>query len=127
MKSPDGPDSYIGLNGPYYIRIEDDGRVVYGFRSGTRHGNPNNVLHGGAIIGFLDTVIGRMIVHATKRNCATISLDTRFVAPAPIGSWIEGRVTIKKVTKSMAFVEAEATADGELVATASAIFRVFGG
>jgi acyl-coenzyme A thioesterase PaaI-like protein len=125
MKSPDGTESYIGVNGPYYLRIGDNGRVVYGFRGETRHGNPNKVMHGGAVIGFLDTVIGRMIVHETKRNCATISLDTRFVAPAPIGAWIEAHITIKKMTKTMVFAEADALADGELVATASAIFRLF--
>jgi uncharacterized protein (TIGR00369 family) len=118
---------YIGANGPYYWQRSDDGRVLYGFVGDARHANPNGVLHGGAIIGFLDTVIGRLIVHETGRNCATIALDTRFVAPAPIGSWIEARIQLSKTTASMAFVDAQVTADGQLVVTASAIFRLFSG
>jgi acyl-coenzyme A thioesterase PaaI-like protein len=116
---------FVAVNGPYYWRRDDAGELRYLFFSEQRHANPNRVVHGGAILGFLDTVIGKAVVHQTRRNCATIALDSRFVAPAAVGVWIEGRVSIKKLTRSLAFVDGEASADGELLATVSAIFRLF--
>ncbi len=116
---------FVTVNGPYYWRRDDSGLLEYRFFSEQRHANPNGVLHGGAILGFLDTVIGKAIVHETKRNCATISLDSRFVAAAPVAAWIVGRVSIKKVTRSLAFADGEASADGNLLVTATTIFRLF--
>lgn len=119
-----GPGGYIENNGPYYWRT-DDGRVSYGFIADARHANPSGVVHGGAIMGFVDTVMGRYIMHKTGRRCATIALDTRFVAAAPVGSWIETHTAITQQTGSMAFIDTQATADGRLVVTVSAIFKLF--
>jgi acyl-coenzyme A thioesterase PaaI-like protein len=83
------------------------------------------VLHGGAILGFLDTILGHVVVQETGKRCATVALDGRFVAAAPPGTWISGRVTARKVTRSLAFLDAEATAGDTLLVTATAIFRVF--
>jgi acyl-coenzyme A thioesterase PaaI-like protein len=71
---------FIGLNGPYYWRRDADGRLEFGFQTDARHANPNGVLHGGAVLGFLDTILGHAIVDETRKRCATIALDSRFIA-----------------------------------------------
>jgi acyl-coenzyme A thioesterase PaaI-like protein len=119
------PEGFIGHNGPYYWRRDSAGRIEFGFQSDQRHSNPNGVLHGGAVLGFLDTILGHVVVQETGKRCATVALDGRFVAATPSGQWITGRVTARKVTRSLAFLDAEATAGGTLLVTATAIFRVF--
>jgi uncharacterized protein (TIGR00369 family) len=121
-----GPlEGFIEGNGPYYWRRDAAGRLEFGFQSDARHLNPHGVLHGGAILGFLDTILGYVVVHETQRRCATITLDTRFMASAPAGQWISGRAEVKRLTRSLAFVDAEATANGTLLVTATAVSRIF--
>jgi acyl-coenzyme A thioesterase PaaI-like protein len=118
-------DGFMANNGPYYLRRLPEGGHEYGFQSDTRHRNPNNVLHGGAIIGFLDTIMGHFAASSSKRLTATIGFDCRFLAGAPPGSWIEGRVIMRRMTRTLAFVDGEASANDTLLVAASGIFRVF--
>jgi acyl-coenzyme A thioesterase PaaI-like protein len=120
-------DGFMANNGPYYLRRIPEGGYAYGFQSDARHRNPNNVLHGGAIIGFLDTIMGHFAAASTKRPTATIGFDTRFLASTQPGPWIEGRTIMRRMTRTLAFVDGEAIADGKLLVTASGIFRVFEG
>jgi len=78
-------DGFIGHNGPYFWRPGSEGGFEFGFQTDARHGNPNGVLHGGAVLTFLDTILGFVVVHEAKRPCATVSLDSRFIATAPPG------------------------------------------
>ena len=118
-------NGYIAHNGPYYVKKLPDGALIFGFQADDRHTNPNNVLHGGALSGFADTVFGYSIVHGLGRNCATISLTTEFMAGVPWGSWIEASVHVKRTTKSMAFVDTNLTLDGDIVLSATGVFRLF--
>lgn len=118
-------DGFMQNNGPYYLRRIGESGYEYGFQSDARHRNPNNVLHGGALLGFLDTVMGHFAASSAKRPTATIGFDSRFLASAQPGSWIEGRVTMRRLARTLAFVDGEASANGALLVTASGIFRVF--
>ena len=69
-------DGFIGLSGPYYWREDLAGQPEFGFQTDARHGNPNGVLHGGAVLTFLDTILGHAVVRGAQRPCATISLDS---------------------------------------------------
>ena len=117
-------DGLIGLLGPYYWRLEGETHV-YGFQSDARHGNPNGVIHGGALTAFADTLTGHLIEHACGRKCATIALDSRFVAAGKVGAWVEGRARLRKLTNSLAFLDVDLTAEGELIVTTQCVYRVF--
>jgi acyl-coenzyme A thioesterase PaaI-like protein len=118
-------DGFMGNNGPYFLRRLDEGGYTYAFQTDERHGNPNGVLHGGAILGFLDSIMGHFASSAAKHPTATIGFDTRFLTSAKPGAWIEGRVNMRRLTRTLAFVDGEAISDGALLVTASGIFRVF--
>jgi len=118
-------EGYIGLAGPFFCRRNEDGCYAYGFLSDARHGNPNGVLHGAAILTFVDTMLGHAVVASTGRKCATVALTSQFVAGVPTGSWISGRVDIRRLTKTLAFLDAEARSNDVLLVTATAVFRVF--
>lgn len=117
---------YMALSGPFYWREREEGGYDYGFMSDERHANPNRVLHGGALTTFVDTMLGHAVVKASGRPCATIALNSQFVAGAPIGQWISGQARMQKLTRSLAFIEGEARAGDALLITCTAIFRVFG-
>ncbi|MFO1082003.1 MAG: PaaI family thioesterase [Reyranellaceae bacterium] len=116
---------FIGHNGPYFWGTDPAGEFVYGFQSDDRHGNPNGVLHGAAITAFVDTFLGHTVVMRTARPCATVALNTQFVAGVATGPWIGGRARIRQLTRTMAFLDAEAFAGDTLLLTATAIFRLF--
>jgi acyl-coenzyme A thioesterase PaaI-like protein len=67
------------------------------------------------------------VVATTGHRCATIALDSQFVAAIRTGQWIDGRTRIRKLTKTLAFLDAEASSGETLLLTATAIFRVFPG
>jgi acyl-coenzyme A thioesterase PaaI-like protein len=118
-------DNFERLNGPFYRRMASDGSATYGFHSDARHGNSNGVIHGGALVLFLDHMMGHYLASVVQCPTATIGLDSRFIAGVSPGPWIEGSVTIRRRARTLAFVDGEASADGKLLATASGIFRVF--
>ncbi|QCK88130.1 PaaI family thioesterase [Phreatobacter aquaticus] len=118
-------EGFIGLAGPYFWREDGENAVEYGFRSELRHGNPNGVLHGGSVSTFVDTVIGCEVMRLTGRRCATINLNLQFVAGARAGDWVSARVTVKKLTRALAFIDGEVMAGDQLIMLASAVFRVF--
>jgi len=118
-------EGYIGVSGPFFWRRDGNGHFAYGFLSDSRHGNPNGVLHGAAILTFVDTILGHAVVSVTGRKCATISLTSQFIAGVPTGGWISGRADIRQLKKSLVFLDAEASAEDALLLTATAIFRLF--
>jgi acyl-coenzyme A thioesterase PaaI-like protein len=131
MKIPQGykpfieDTGYIGHNGPYYVRLEEGKTRTFGFATDERHGNPNNVIHGAALVGFVDTLLGHLIVNETGRYCATISLTTEFISGAAIGSWVEASARIKRTTNSLAFVGADVYFEENILLTASGVFKLF--
>ena len=65
------------------------------------------------------------MVTQTGRLCATVALNVQFVAGATAGGWVSGRARLRKLTRTMAFLDAEASVGDKLLLTATAIFRVF--
>ena len=53
---------------------------TFGFRATERHGNLNNVIHGGMLMTFADNIMGLIAEEASGRYTATISLNVDFVA-----------------------------------------------
>jgi acyl-coenzyme A thioesterase PaaI-like protein len=116
---------FIGHVGPYYMRLEPDGSTTFGFQSDQRHFNMNGVFHGGALLSFLDTILGYVLVQARNAPCATVSFESKFVAGVAPGNWIIGRARIRAQTRTLGFTEGEAHDGDKLLMTASGVFRLF--
>ena len=118
---------YIQHNGPLYLRHE--GSVVqFGFRVERRHVNPMNNLHGGMMASFCDMLLP-LSVHRKgaglgQRFLPTISLQIDYLAPAPLGCWIEGTAELLRATRTLVFAQGLVTADGEPCARASGVFKI---
>lgn len=111
--------------GPHYIAV-DDGGPVLGFRVEARHLNSMGYCHGAVIAGFADmqAVLVRPEVGLLDQAIPTINLTTDFMAVSPLGAWIEMRVTLMRKTRSLVFSQGVITADGEIVARTSAIYKI---
>jgi uncharacterized protein (TIGR00369 family) len=117
--------NFADINGPLWRRIED-GKLTIGFRVEKRHCNPAGGCHGGMLMTFADMLLGMGANFAERLNrfLPTINLTGDFLAPAPMGSWVEGRTEVLRVTRNMVFAQAVITADGVPALRASGIMKL---
>ena len=128
---PDGykafqmPGPFALSCGPFYYRRESGGDYSYGFAAEERHANPYGVVHGGVLVTFADSFMGRTVVAAAKCACATITINSEFMAGGTPGNWVEGKAEVTRLTRVLAFLRAEVSSGGTLLMTASGIWRLF--
>jgi uncharacterized protein (TIGR00369 family) len=117
---------FPSLLGPLWAKHEADG-WAYGLLAEPGHCNRRNVIHGGVLTALADHALGLVAWEAAGRQpCATIQLDTHFVAAVLPGSFIEGRGQIVRVTRSVTFMRGALTVAGQEVLTANGIWKVLG-
>ncbi|HEX6723243.1 MAG TPA: PaaI family thioesterase [Burkholderiaceae bacterium] len=117
---------FMAANGPLYVRIVDR-RVQMGFRVLQRHTNPLNICHGGMLASFADMLLPVCIHRQSEighRFLPTISLQIDYLAPAPLGAWVEGEADVLRVTRTMVFAHGLARADGTPALRVSGIFKI---
>ena len=118
---------YMAVNGPLFVR--DDGqRVVIGFRVEDRHVNPLGNCHGGMLATFCDMLlpisVHRKSTEVGMRFLPTINLQMDYLAPAPLGAWVEGEAEVLRVTRTMVFAQGLVRADGTAAVRTSGIFKI---
>jgi uncharacterized protein (TIGR00369 family) len=121
------PNPFIELVGPLYGRV-DDGALTVGFPVRARSCNPAGMCHGGMLCTLADLtlILCSNVQTGMGRYFTTVSLNTDFLAPAPRGSWIEGRAQVLRVTRSLVFTQGVLSVDGAPVLRANAIFKPIG-
>ena len=96
-----------------------------GFRVAADQANAAGSCHGGAMATFADTQL--LAIQAGPEeglpHNPTISLSLDYLAPAPVGAWVEAAVTLVKRTRTMLFTQAIMTVEGQPVARATAIYK----
>lgn len=86
--------------------------------------NVGGVCHGGASLTLLDTGMGRSAwLAGGRRPCATIQLDSHFIAAAKEGQRIEGIAKVLRRTPDVAFMEGELWAGGRMTMRASGVWK----
>ncbi len=123
---------FIGINGPLYIRslAQADGSKLrhLGFRVEQRHCNPMGNCHGGMLATFADMMLP-MLAHRQEpalRNqfLPTVSLQIDYLAPSPLGAWVQGEAQVLRVTRNLAFIQGLVTADDVPALRVSGIFKI---
>ena len=105
-----------------------DGTVQIGITLRDAHCNSRGLLHGGVIAALADNAMGSSCGAAlpSLEGLVTVSLSVDYVGAAKIGQWLQVEPRVLKTDKSMGFADALITADGAVIARASATFRVLG-
>jgi uncharacterized protein (TIGR00369 family) len=117
---------FLAHNGPLHARLEGE-RLQLGFRVEERHTNPLRICHGGMLATFADMLLPMVIIYEPgheRRFLPTISLQVDYLAPAPLGAWVQGQGEVLRRTRSMVFAQGLVTADGVPAVRVSGIFKL---
>ena len=110
-----GPFSFV-------LREVGQGTTTWEYEVDPAHFNPYGVLHGGVLMGLLDTAMGHAVselVVPQGRINAAAQLNINFLLPIR-GGRIRAHATVVKIGKRTAVVEARATnEDGAVVGLAT--------
>ena len=117
--------SFNQMVGPLYIKRDGDSAVM-GFRIEQRHCNPAGVAHGGMLMTFADMCagLGTSLQARIEKFLPTINMTVDFVAPGPLGAWVEGRTEVIRVARTMAFANVMLRVEGEPIMRASAVMKI---
>ncbi len=116
---------FIVHNGPLYARMQGE-RLQLGFRVLEQHSNPLGMCHGSMLASFADMLLPMASLYqgaAERRFLPTISLQLDYLAPAPLGAWVQGEADVLRRSRNMVFVQGLVQADGELALRISGIFK----
>lgn len=117
---------FLEANGPLYGRW-DGTHLRLGFRVEERHCNPGMVCHGGMLAFFADMLLpiaARFQAEIDMGFLPTINLTCDYLAPAPLGAWVEGTAEPVKITKNLLFAQGLAGIDGAPVLRANGVFKI---
>lgn len=118
-------DDFVGHNGPLWLKAESDGLRV-GLLVEKRHCNPMGVVHGGMMMTLADMVMGMGCGFVTGMRFPhpTISMNCDFIRGPKIGQFVEGMGRIARRTRNLIFSSCELVAGGEVMLTASGVFKM---
>ena len=112
-------------SGPFYFREGDAPGV--GFFSEERHTNIANFVHGGMLLTLADMALWDI---ARRRigpfRAVTLTLNSEFIAPGPLGAFIEAGGEVLRATRSLIFVRGLVTSRGETLLAFSGTLKLFG-
>jgi acyl-coenzyme A thioesterase PaaI-like protein len=117
---------FMEAAGPIYVRRDAAGRGTFGLLIESRHCNAKDMCHGGMLAALTDVVlgIGGLEQAGVKGFFITVSLTQDFLAPVPLGSWLEAEVELLRRTSSTMFVQGVFRVRGKAALRASGVFRL---
>ncbi|WP_439620179.1 PaaI family thioesterase [Hyphomonas sp.] len=103
--------------------LVDFNRLRLGFQADSRHCNPVEALHGGAIATFADMQLMASPDAIPDLHTPTVSLDVDFIGLAGKGDWIELHLQIDRVTRRLIFTRGDIRVGDRLLARSTAIYK----
>lgn len=120
-----GGEHFLNLTGPLYGK-RDGSKLVLGFRVENRHCNIGGICHGGMLMTFADMQLGlgaRFNAEEEMGFMPTVNMTADFLAPAPLGAWVEGRTDLLRSTRNFVFCQCIVTSNGAPSVRASGIMK----
>jgi len=90
-------DTFESNNGPFWHKIEDDGRVRCAFRAEGKHLNGMKHVHGGCFMTFADYCLFALASPVLQGPAVTVAFSCEFLDAAYEGELIE---TVGEVTRA---------------------------
>lgn len=92
-----------------------------------RHVNLRGAFHGGMMMTLADMTLGAAVWAATDfAPCVTMNMQTQFLKSARAGDRVEIVTEITRQTRSLVFARADFIVDGEIIFTASSVWKLLG-
>ena len=121
---PDDDEGFVALVGPMWKRRSGE-TDHYAFVAEAKHHNRRGVVHGGMLMTFADQAFGELVLDSVDhRLCATIQLNTHFIAAVQAGDFVVGRGEIVRKTRSIVFVRGILSVGNRQVAGIDGIWKV---
>jgi acyl-coenzyme A thioesterase PaaI-like protein len=97
-------DNFETNNGPFYHRMDDEGRIHCAFRVEKKHLNGTSNVHGGAFMAFADHCLFAIAAPVLQGPGVTVSFACEFLDAAREGELVEGNGDIMRAGGSMIFL-----------------------
>ena len=119
------PERYNATIGKLLVRADGPGWATCRMFPEERHSNLGNMVHGGAILTFIDMAFfaGGRLAGADVMRAVTLDCSVRFLSPGRIGVPLDAEVELLRETKRLAFFAGKVVQEGDLVAAFSGALR----
>ena len=120
-------ERFNGTIGKLLVRADAPGRATCRMFPKSRHSNLGDMVHGGAILTFIDMAFfaGGRLAGAEVMRAVTLDCNVRFLSPGRIGVPLDAEVELLRETKRLAFFAGRVVQEGELVAHFTGALRKF--
>ena len=112
--------AYIG---PYFLKRKFP-NTIFGTYIENYQSNLNEVAHGGGLMAYADSVGGFFAYNTVKKGIVTINLNSQFIRPVPVGSWLEAIGEVKKYGKRLVFVNVDMYIKKQLVFSSTGTWQI---
>jgi acyl-coenzyme A thioesterase PaaI-like protein len=116
-------DNFETNNGPFWHRMEDDGRIRSAFRVEKKHLNGAGNVHGGCFMSFADYCLFATASPVLQGPGVTVSLACEFIDAVREGELIEGFAEITRAGGSLIFLRGELKSGARIVFTFSGTIK----
>ncbi len=116
---------FLDRTGPFYSTGKGAAMVV-GLRALEHHLNARALVHGGVLMTLADIALGYTMATTEDPPLGLITshLSADIAGSARLGDWIEARVDIQKIGRTLAFANAYLHVDEARIARVSGVFAV---
>lgn len=119
---------FVGKNGPTFIK-KSENSVILGFKVRQDHCNKADNCHGGWLASVMDMQLATAVISILDIEPAkivTVNMSLDYIAPAPLGSWVQGSAEILREGRKMFFTQGLLYADEALVMRGNGLFKTIG-
>lgn len=117
-------DSYSGHAGPFYFRDETVGCPGVGLLTKPHHANVGGMIHGGALLTLADMSLWDICRRtAGPLKAVTLTLNSEFIAPGPIGYFICASGVATRIGRSILFARGDIRFGEQILMTFSGTLK----
>ena len=112
--------------GPFYFKLDADGRMRCAFRAEPKHMNTGGRMHGGCLMTFADIALFQTAYQEMEgQSGVTVQLDSTFIDGAHVGELVEATGEVVRAGGSLIFVRGQITTGDRMLMTFSGVIRKF--
>jgi acyl-coenzyme A thioesterase PaaI-like protein len=116
-------DNFETNNGPFWHRMDEDGRIRCAFRVEKKHLNGSGNVHGGCFMSFADYCLFATASPVLQGPGVTVSFACDFLDAGHEGELIEGFTEITRAGGSLIFLRGELKSGERVVFTFSGTIK----